>query len=455
MTRNEAGSQTESGQAESRQAGLGQAGLGQAGLGQAGPSTDGLTLSQAQITQGLRWLARRMEQHGQPIFFVEQLQPNWLPSLGQRWLYLLAFSLILGSVTAFFMAFSWILAVTIDGEFVAEILPLRLWVTVTVLWYLTIGARDLLLRPEAGPTPSGLRLSFWQQLRGMGFYFAFWAALWLAAWGALVLTGNLEPDATGIAGWLSWASPALSAGAVLSGVYQVRAGGPGLINRVRPVEALGWSLEHAIWGVGFGCAAAVAIWLLTGLLSLTQGSSVILRQGLIFYLPIGAAFGALLGGLQMCFHRRPSRPNEGICLSARNGLRSFLIAWPVLTLATWLGIRLRGFETPPPEVHPWYAFIHLWGDLSGALLGALLSAATIGLWFGGVEVLRHWVVRLALATAGPRHLMRFLDQAVHPLGLLRRIGGGYQFLHRLLLEHFARSDSQSEPEDVSSVDSSF
>jgi hypothetical protein len=36
----------------------------------------------------------------------------------------------------------------------------------------------------------------------------------------------------------------------------------------------------------------------------------------------------------------------------------------------------------------------------------------------------------------PLRLRRFLDYAVH-LGFLQRAGGGYIFIHRLLLEHFA------------------
>ena len=48
----------------------------------------------------LSWLAREMDRHSQAIFLIERLQPGWLASRGQRWLYLflsrLAISLISG-----------------------------------------------------------------------------------------------------------------------------------------------------------------------------------------------------------------------------------------------------------------------------------------------------------------------------------------------------------------------
>ena len=58
--------------------------------------------------------------------------------------------------------------------------------------------------------------------------------------------------------------------------------------------------------------------------------------------------------------------------------------------------------------------------------------------FGGLAVIQHAVLRLALWRRGdaPLHYARFLDYAAQRI-LLRKVGGGYLFLHRLLLEHFA------------------
>lgn len=61
-----------------------------------------------------------------------------------------------------------------------------------------------------------------------------------------------------------------------------------------------------------------------------------------------------------------------------------------------------------------------------------------GLVFGGLISLQHLAVRVLLAAHGcaPLRYVRFLDHATELL-LLRRVGGGYIFTHRLLLEYCA------------------
>ncbi len=46
----------------------------------------------------LSWLARKMRQHSQSIFLIEQLQPNWLPTQQQQWLYAFCSSLMAGLI---------------------------------------------------------------------------------------------------------------------------------------------------------------------------------------------------------------------------------------------------------------------------------------------------------------------------------------------------------------------
>jgi hypothetical protein len=56
-----------------------------------------------------------------------------------------------------------------------------------------------------------------------------------------------------------------------------------------------------------------------------------------------------------------------------------------------------------------------------------------------MQVLKHAVLRalISLRTRVPWDLARFLEFSVR-LILLKRVGGGYCFIHRLMLEHFAR-----------------
>jgi hypothetical protein len=57
---------------------------------------------------------------------------------------------------------------------------------------------------------------------------------------------------------------------------------------------------------------------------------------------------------------------------------------------------------------------------------------------GGLAAWRHGILRLLLRRAGvaPRHYVRFLDEAASCI-LLQKVGGGYSFVHRLLLDYFA------------------
>jgi hypothetical protein len=60
------------------------------------------------------------------------------------------------------------------------------------------------------------------------------------------------------------------------------------------------------------------------------------------------------------------------------------------------------------------------------------------LWYGGLDALRHYLLRLLAVWLGymPRRCAHFLEYC-SKLVFLRRVGGGYIFIHRMLLEHLA------------------
>jgi len=74
---------------------------------------------------------------------------------------------------------------------------------------------------------------------------------------------------------------------------------------------------------------------------------------------------------------------------------------------------------------------------SGWIVG-LCGSLLVCLIAGGLAALRYGILRLLLRRAGvfPRHYIRFLDEAASCI-LLQKVGGGYSFVHRLLLEYFA------------------
>jgi serine/threonine protein kinase len=86
-------------------------------------------------------------------------------------------------------------------------------------------------------------------------------------------------------------------------------------------------------------------------------------------------------------------------------------------------------------MHGWY--LSLYSDLKIGLIGSLLAF----LLFGGLAWLQHGLLRLILWRTGelPLSPSHFLDYASRCV-LLYKVGGGYIFVHRLLLEYFLSID---------------
>ena len=82
--------------------------------------------------------------------------------------------------------------------------------------------------------------------------------------------------------------------------------------------------------------------------------------------------------------------------------------------------------------------------LTVGLIVGLISGLIIGLNRGGSAVIKHYALRLSLWLNGqtPFNLVGFLDHCTN-LILLNKVGGGYIFIHRMLLEYFAALTSQS------------
>lgn len=122
-------------------------------------------------------------------------------------------------------------------------------------------------------------------------------------------------------------------------------------------------------------------------------------------------------------------PNQGIHRSARNGLVLGLISAGIAWLIT--GMFAAGYG---------------W---AGELITGLSVGLLAGLLNGGLAALRHSVLRFLLwrADSIPRNYPHFLDYAAERI-LLRKVGGGYIFVHRLLLEYFASLNSEMAPREV-------
>jgi Staphylococcal nuclease homologue len=77
-------------------------------------------------------------------------------------------------------------------------------------------------------------------------------------------------------------------------------------------------------------------------------------------------------------------------------------------------------------------------SLRNAAISGLGGGLVLGLIFGGKACLHHFALHLVLwhNDFAPLNYVRFLDYATSRV-FLRKVGGGYVFVHRMLLEYFA------------------
>jgi len=140
-------------------------------------------------------------------------------------------------------------------------------------------------------------------------------------------------------------------------------------------------------------------------------------------------------------------PNQGVRRSARNCLVLGLISAGIVGLSVGLSVGLAfglGFRLSVGLSVGLSTALSV--GLSDGLIVGLSAGLLVGLFYGGLACLQHGVVRLLLWRAGsiPWNYPRFLDSAAERI-LLRKMGGGYIFVHRLLLEYFVSLESASTP----------
>jgi len=186
---------------------------------------------------------------------------------------------------------------------------------------------------------------------------------------------------------------------------------------MKPVEGFAWSWVAVLKGL----RSRVALGLVLGL---GGGLGVGQFGGLVLGL-IGGLVGVVYDGLQRKSDNVESRltPNHGVWKSARNALIGGLGGGLIGGLIGGLGGGLIG---------------GLGGGLFGGLGGGLFGGLFGGLHYGGYICIRHTVLRLFLWRKGyiPLNYVCFLDEAADRI-LLRKVGGGYTFIHRMLLDYFA------------------
>ncbi|MEI6428718.1 MAG: NACHT domain-containing protein [Pseudanabaena sp. ELA607] len=132
-------------------------------------------------------------------------------------------------------------------------------------------------------------------------------------------------------------------------------------------------------------------------------------------------------------------PNQGIRKSAIN----FIVVWLISGVLIGLAMALGFFPISSNKIKIFGVLIFEF--LANVILGVLIGLI-MGLYFaadyGGRAFIQHFILRLILYFTGriPWNYGKFLDWASDKL-FLQKVGGGYIFIHRSLMEHFAEMEN--------------
>jgi DNA polymerase III delta prime subunit len=364
----------------------------------------------------LGWLARETRLQQQPLLLLEHLQPAWLELRRDRWLYFALSRLLAGLVFGTIIALTeWLQPPGSSRPIDINLGLLGLGALLGTGAGLVMGLIDALRMGDGPIYPHhGVRTS----LAALGF-----AGLYAPLWG-------------GVAWSLTQgAGPAVSAGeaiewALIAGAFFATRTTSSLKTDIHLPELLRWSWPGLGRGLIKGAVAGAFLAVIVVLAACLTQAHDVPETGLFYMwmLAAGGLLGSWAGGFFGAF--------QGEALSQRlvpgQGIRATLTGsgWVLLSTALTLGLLAGGgtAQLYDPD----------YGLGLGLILGTCLGAAS-ALWYGGLALIRHGVLRLVLAGTGqaPLSYVRFLNQACHMI-VLRRIGGSYQFVHDLLRAHLAR-----------------
>lgn len=379
----------------------------------------------AQTTRWLSWLARGMARQSESLFLIERLQPSWLPGRAQRWLYLLLTRLIAGLALAL---------TSVGWGFLLPDLRSPAW------GYLLVGTGGGLLMGLV----DGLRFELGERKRGTPDPSGADARSGISGVVAMVLIAGLMSGAIyalrSIWGLVFGLKEGLMFALMFGLILGLRNQGSRPDRDIRTVEALAWSPAGSLRGAAAGVGMSLLLSLADGLvIGLMQGSGFSLYNMAVFvsiFAPTLAVIGVLLGGLQGAVVEAKTLPNQGMWLSARNALLVGLAVGAAGGLSEGLINVLVGQILGAAST-----------GLATVLTAGLFWGLVAALWYGGLDLIKHFSLRAILSADGhmPWRYARFLDYAVQRV-LLQRAGAGYLFANRLLQEWFAEMGTARLPQ---------
>ena len=389
--------------------------------------------SSDQTKHKVGWLAQKMRDQAEPLFLIEQIQPSWLETSFQIKLYGILTRIISGlivgiTLAAFIGQLNWL----VDG------------IVIGVLYGVVTG---LNFHTSKTRTTANGKTSLFFPIITIGILGGIYSGVVFALraqshpWGIqmdvdrIVLHGLIDGVFFGFVG---------------GAFFKLMNDKKNARKDIETTDALKWSWNSLLIGVIDGLLAGGLFGSLFGIVL----GAIFALYGIFFDmqfgyglwdgLKTGAGIGLFLGptaGLSLMLKRgvlshqveTQLSPNQGIWLSLRNGLLSglFIAISSSVLFKLYQIINVSHLGATRTLM---YSFMS-----TERILFLAIASGFIGFMFlGGSTVIKHLTLRflLALNKTVPMQYARFLDHCCD-LIFLRRVGGGYIFVHRLLMEHFA------------------
>jgi len=319
----------------------------------------------------LTWLAQRLVNESPTVFFIEEMQPNWLQGKKKKKLYLIGSFLIAWLIYLLSILLISGLGIGLITAMYMGLVDLSIALNFGLITGLSFGLITGLITICGKPKIKTVETLDW---------------LWGGA------TTGLEQ------GWIGNLIAGL-VGSVLCGMIPIV-----------------FSDHELIFGIIVGLIYLFYYGFNTGLIA-----------GLISELIF-----RLSGGIQGSNKAIKIIPNQGIYKTAKNAAIMGLVIWLIIWLVCGI---IPGLFFWSGDALTYELIVRLFFGLIVGLIGGLIAAVVNG----GKACIRHFTLRLILYRKGciPWNYARFLDYASDRI-FLRKVGGGYVFIHHLLLEHFAR-----------------
>lgn len=409
-----------------------------------------------QTIRWLSWLAQGLANHQQTIFLIESLQLSWAKSQKRKLAFIPLFISLWGFIYGMIVnSFNSIVGAISFGSFVNLFLndsffsfyyvsKLQIF-PYAVLWYsVVIGVVAVFIESVS---KKNLKIRLVEHLdlsmRAIHWYTAiFWgAAYYLTFVGRNTWEHELAPSA--------FISPLLTS--IVSGLVGGLASG---YMNIKP--SIFWKRSQR--QIKRSLFQGILIGLLTGLsLIFIFGPTFrhpsqffkidIIENALVAFFPTGVIAGVIFGLVfeqvedrELLRTRLTPIPNRGIRLSLWSVFKT-IIGFNLTTSIFFLIIAVLTSTYYRQTAEQLRAFAYICLELAyqtgriGGPLGGIIS--------GGDALTKHSLLRLSWWWQGyiPWNYARFLDYC-HDHLFLRKVGGGYIFIHRMLMEHFANMTNE-------------